>query len=239
MVFGGIQAFNLVSILLFLLPGLMGVKVYLREVNRSDRFNRIDTIALSFVVSLLAFLMMYLWYWISLPPRGCCGLGHAPRVSELEPHIDSLPEMIWHYAVGVGLTLGGGYWSGRSGYFLGFLPEAPNRLWRTKFEAIQDESDNTVRIVTVDGERLEGKVEPDDWTVESRNLVVNDPKRVVTDREKVPLSDKMYLHQQDISRVYFENPESADETSAADVEVDADEPDEELDELEERVSSDD
>lgn len=239
MVFGGIQAFNLVSILLFLLPGLIGVKVYLQQVNSQDRFNRIDTIALSFVVSLLGLLLIYLWYWVSLPPRGDFLLGHAPRIDELESHLDSLPELVWHYSVTLGLIALGGFGLGHFGYLLRFLPDAPNKVWRTKFEAVGSNADNTVRVVTVDGKRVKGQIDGDSWTVDSRDLVLNNPEYISdvgTATEPNPLGDEMYLHEQDLSRIYFETPESADEASAVDAAVDAEESDEELEELDDRVT---
>lgn len=242
MVFGGIQAFNLVSILLFLLPGLIGVKVYLQQVNSQDRFNRIDTVALSFVVSLLGLLLIYLWYWVSLPPRGDILLGHAPRIDELESHLDSLPELVWHYSVVLCLTVAGGLLLGHYGGLLGYLPDAPNKIWRTKFEAaVKGNDDNYVQVVTTDGERIEGKI--DEWSANSRNVVLQNPKRVTPDgTTQNEVSDdpqrKVYLHDQDLSRIYFEEPSSADEASVPDPETTGETTDRETEELEKSAEMD-
>lgn len=53
---------NLVSLVVFLLPGLAGVKIGLLIADRADWLNRVDTIALSFGVSLVAMGSVYIWH---------------------------------------------------------------------------------------------------------------------------------------------------------------------------------
>jgi hypothetical protein len=53
---------NLVSLVVFLLPGLAGVKLGLLIADRADWLNRVDTIAVSFGVSLVSMGLIYTWF---------------------------------------------------------------------------------------------------------------------------------------------------------------------------------
>ncbi|MFB6177333.1 MAG: hypothetical protein ABEI99_09365, partial [Halobaculum sp.] len=160
MVFGGIQAFNLVSIILLILPGLAGTKLYLREVNRQDRFGRLDTIVISIAGSLGGLFVIYLWYWIFLSFENCVSGGPfpapAPVWADLKSHVDALSEQIFHYAALILVVSGTGHTLGSAGVLIEQLPAAPNKAWRTLFEAAdKGESDKFVQVVTTDGDRIE------------------------------------------------------------------------------------
>ncbi|APX00218.1 hypothetical protein CHINAEXTREME_20630 (plasmid) [Halobiforma lacisalsi AJ5] len=59
MVFGEISQLGLLEVVLFLIPGLAGIKVLLWITNQSDRFNQLDTIGISFGLSLVSMGILY------------------------------------------------------------------------------------------------------------------------------------------------------------------------------------
>lgn len=236
MVFGGLQAFNLLSIVLFLLPGLTGVKMYLRTVRRSDPFNRIDTVALSVFVSLLSFLVVYAGHWILFPPYGTYGLGHAPRRTNLRPEVDTLPEVTFVYAVVVGVAACGGLAAGHRDKFVQRLPDDPNRRWIVPFDGIiGDESDSSVRVVTTDGDRVTGTVR--DFGQEAQDVLLEEPKRLRRDPAggwsvAEELGETLYIDGQTVARVHFGEPWSGDESAAERYEMRQRSDDEETERLE-------
>lgn len=220
MVFGGIQAFNLLSIVLFLLPGLAGVKLYLRAARRSDPFNRIDTVALSIFVSLLSFITVYVGYWLLFPPYGTFGIGHAPLVTDLRAEIRSLPEVIYVYMIVTGLAAGGGRLAGCRNLFLEYLPDDPNRRWIVPFEGIVGgDSDSSVRIVTNDGDRITGTVRDFGRDENAHDVLLENPKRLRQDPSEgwtvaEELGQTLYVDGDSVARVYFGEPWSGDESAA-------------------------
>jgi|GEM_PF-2219825 len=208
MVLGGLQAFSLVSILLLVLPGLAGTKLYLRGVSRQDRFGRLDTVVISVVGSLLGLLLIYLWYWLYLGTLSTDELfPAAPLWRELENHVDTLPEQVSHYLVLFGLATGGGYFLGRWGVLLDQLPDAPNKSWRLSFEGDRAGSDDSeiVEVRTESGERITGEV--DEWSVDSRSLILQDAKRGDTaDLESELSGSRVYVHEDEIARVHVDDP---------------------------------
>lgn len=224
MVLGGVQAFNLVSILLLVLPGLVGTKLYLRGVNRQDRFGRLDTVIISFTGSLVGLLCLYLWYWIWLGVLTTEGIESAPLWEDLSGHIDATPELVFHYAVLVSLVAVGGHALGYFGLLVDQLPPAPNKAWRTLHEGTQgrdDDGADFVRIYTESGREVTGKV--DEWIVDSRSLTLKNAEYAEDDAQSGELSgSRVYFHEDEIARVHAEKPRDADgrsrESPASDVE---------------------
>lgn len=247
MVFGELQSLGLGVVLLFLLPGLAGVKTYLWQVQRSDQFGRLDTIGLSFFVSLTAIASLYLGYWIHLGwPPWTTLFGDAPLWNDLKSHVDSVPEYLGHYGLLILLTVTGGYGFGRMGVGIGGDPDHRSEIWEYHFKHITNgEADNDVRIVTTDGASIEGKVDKFGESANTRDLVLEEPRRLTPDdrseRRVVESWDgQLYVHDQEISKVYFDEPESLDEPASpnTDPEEMAEE-DDEMGELDEYASVDD
>lgn len=204
MVLGGVQAFNLLSILLLVLPGLAGAKLYLRKVGRTDRFNRIDTVALSIGVSLCTFFVIYLWYWGYLSVTSG-EIRPAPVVSTLEPRVDALSEQIFHYLVAVVLAVGGGWCLGSSGRLISLLPDQPHRRWLVPLEGTT--KDDGIMIVTTDGDRIRGDLL--DFGNEPRDLLLGNPKWVEQNDEGgldvvAEPGGVLYVGGEEISRIYFD-----------------------------------
>jgi uncharacterized membrane protein YeaQ/YmgE (transglycosylase-associated protein family) len=211
MVLGGLQAFSLVSILLLILPGLAGTKLYLRGVSRQDRFGRLDTVVIGIVGSLLGLLLVYLWYWFYLGTLTTDELyGAAPLWRELESHVDTLPEQVSRYLVLFGLVTGVGYLLGQRAILLSQLPDAPNKSWRLLFEGSraggEDGGNVFVEIETKSGKQIAGEV--DEWSVDSRSLI---PREAEWDssgglRQRRLSGSRVYIHEEEVARVHVDDP---------------------------------
>ncbi len=233
MVFGELQSLGLGVILLFLLPGLAGMKTYLWQTERSDQFNRLDTIGISFIASLFALGLLYLGYWIYLgwPPNIL--FGDAPLWTELKPHVDTVPEYVSHYASLYVVTVVGGLALGCLGVGIGGDPAHRTEIWEYHFKHVTDrEEDRDVRLVTTDGDVIDGKVDKFGESVNTRDLVLEEPRHVrhvfeTVDEEPSESREEhkrltregewdgqLYVHNRNIARVYFEEPMTADEDSA-------------------------
>ena len=242
MVLGGIQAFNLVSILLLLVPGWLGVKLYLDGVSRSDRLGRIDTVVVSIGVSLCVLLGLSvtfcLYYFAGLLIL-THQMGPLTRpYSGLRLLVESPVFAGINYLALVSSAALLGNYCADNGYLIGQLPDAPNRVWRTRLEAVENSpGDDKVRVVTTDGDHIVGELE--NWSVDSRDLVVENPKRIelgVSGAERLVRSydSSVYVRDSEVSRVYVENPESGDKSSA-DPDRPGTSPDREIGELDRTV----
>lgn len=239
MVLGGVQAFNLVSILLLLVPGWLGVKLYLDGVERSDRLGRIDTVVVSIGVSLCVLLTLAVYYGSGVLILTLSSPPWYPTSRQLSPLVESPALLTINYVNLVLIAaLLGGYCADR-GYLIGQLPDAPNKVWRTRLEAVENSpGDDRVRVVTTDGDHIVGELE--NWSVDSRDLVLDRPKQTevgVTGEERVVkrFASSVYLRDSEVTRVHVENPESADKSSVDPDRPDA-EPDGEMRELDRAVS---
>lgn len=223
MVLGGLQAFSLVSILLLILPGWLGVKLYLRRVKRQDRLNRLDTVALSIGVSVSAiaglsfvFILYYtIGYQLLTPTKPLV----IPPVSGLLLLTKSLLLAGMNYVLLVSSAAQLGEYCASEGYFMGQLPNPPNSVWRTQLESIENSpGDDHIRVVTADDDHISGKL--GGWSVDSKDLVVEEPERIEADtgehgQSSELLDSRMYLHDSEIARVYVGQPNTADESSVS------------------------
>ncbi len=219
MVLGGVQAFNLLSILLLILPGLGGTKLYLRGVNRQDRFGRLDTVVISITGSLAGLLLIYLGYWIYLGSLTTDALlGSAPLWKNLQCRVDALPEQVFHYLLLVLLVAGGGHGLGCCGVLMEQLPDAPNKTWRTLFEGTEsDDGDGPegsfIRLYTASGNEVTGEI--DDWSVDSRSVLLKNAEWDGDDdgRTGELSGSRVYFHEDEVTRVHAEEPGTVDESS--------------------------
>jgi len=222
MVFGGLQAFNLMSILLLVLPGLVGTKLYLREVNSGDRYrqlDRLETVVLSVAGSALGLLLVYLGYWLYFGLTSSREPWRAPLWTELQSHVDTLPELLFHYLLLIAAVVATGYVLGRRGLLIGQLPEARNRVWDAHLGAVSDGTD--VSVWTTDGRCIVGNVA--DWGSDPREIVLKDPHRY--DAESGDLSplpgSRVIVCESSVARVHVGEPTGADH-AALDDESDGD-----------------
>lgn len=214
MVLGGVQAFNLVSILLLILPGWLGVKLYLNGVERSDRLGRIDTVVVSIVVSLCGLLILAVFYTLWLLVFSYPSSPWYPTVRQLSPLVQAPVLVIINYANLVVVASILGLYCAYSGRLIGQLPDAPNKVWRTRLEAVEKSpGGDKIRVVTTDGDRITGEL--GNWSVDSRDLVVEDPKWTEVgvsgdDRILKNRRGSVYIRDSRIARVYVEGLEDAE-----------------------------
>jgi hypothetical protein len=211
MVFSELQSLGLGVILLFLLPGLAGMKTYLWETQRSDQFSRLDTIGISFIASLFALVLVYAGYWIYLGwpariwstyqliyldwPAGFL-FSDAPLWPELKSHVDTVPEYIVHYAFLYVVTVAGGFALGRCGVGIGGDPAHRTEIWERHFKNMNIDEDepkgNQVRLVTTEGDWIYGEVAKFGESANTRDLVLEDPQLITRDvvLEDPPLANR-------------------------------------------------
>lgn len=215
---------GLLSIILFLLPGLAGVKLALQIAERGDWLNRIDTITLSFGVSL--FSMVTIYFGFSLLKTVLDSGNHFLTVTEVQTRLSSIPSAIFHYVVLVGFAL-------LVGSILGYFDFGRNRftsnlLWRRFFDIVKDSGDGenyAVRIRTRTGDELFGRVEDEGETALSRDIILENPRRVRYDENGEVAEEHIwtgyaYVHNQSVSHVEFDRLEDADESEAREAEMD-------------------
>lgn len=223
---------NLISIVLFLLPGLMGVKLGLLKAERADWFNRVDTIALSFAVSLASLLSVYALHSLYR--------GNPLSTDELASVWLTLPWGIFVYLLLVLISLSIGVILA-FGNFGGDAVARRSGLWNKFFVMIDSESTSEeyqVRVHMESGDEIWGRVEEKGEIGANRDIVLEDPLRIIRGEdgaigEKYRYTGYAYLHNQDISHVEFDSLRDADDFQKSGEDGSEPEPDDETEELEE------
>ncbi|WP_135854935.1 DUF6338 family protein [Halorussus salinus] len=211
---------NLVSLVVFVLPGLTGVKIGLLIADRADWLNRVDTIALSFGVSLVSMGGVYLWYSVLN--------GHLLLLTELSPAWTHLPTAITVYlqlvgtSLGVGVVLGvfdfgGEYVARREGLWYRFFSEV---------EAQTDSEEYQVRARMQSGDELWGRVEDNGEISVNRDVLLENPRRIVRSEDgsigdTYRYTGTAYLHNQAISHIEFDRLKTADAVGGDDPDFEA------------------
>lgn len=201
---------NLISLIVFVLPGLAGVKLGLLIANRADWLNRVDTIALSFGVSLLSMAGIYLWYSVFA--------GHLLVAAELSPVWEHLPTglIVYVQLLGVSLTVGvllgvldfgGDYVAKREGLWYKFFSE---------IESEQDFEKYQVRVRMQSGDELWGRVEDKGEISVNRDVLLENPRRIIRGEDgsigdTYRYTGTAYLHNQGIAHIEFDRLKTADE----------------------------
>jgi hypothetical protein len=164
----------------------------------------------------------------------------APLWPELKSHVDTVPEYIGHYAFLYVVTVAGGFALARCGVGIGGDPAHRTEIWEHHFKNMnidEDESKgNQVRLVTTEGDWIYGEVAKFGESANTRDLVLEDPQLITRD---VVLEDpqlvnrssedgsiptnrgrewqgRLYVHDRDIARIFFEQPTASDEDVTSD-----------------------
>ncbi|WP_276280881.1 DUF6338 family protein [Halorussus caseinilyticus] len=218
---------GLLSIILFLLPGLAGVKLGLQIADRSDWLNRIDTVALSFGVSLFSMIIIY--FVFSLPV-----FFFSPRFSlsttQVQTRLSTISSTIFYYSVLMAFALAVGGVLGRCDFGRNLFTSSS--LWHRFFDIAENSGEGesyAVRIRTNAGDELYGRVEDEGETAISRDIILESPpkglRRIRYDEngevaEEYHLTGYAYVHNQSISHIEFDRLENADEAEAREAEMD-------------------
>ncbi|QCW03047.1 hypothetical protein [Natrinema pallidum] len=211
---GGISiGFNLITITLFILPGIAGVKYGLLIADRADWLNRTDTIALSFGLSLLSATIAYFLY---------SGIS-----TEILTYTDLLPILdtplntlsVYFHLMIISLLIGNvlGMFE-----FGGETIASRQGLWYEFFSRIESESESEkyqVRVRMQSGDELWGRVEDKGEISLDRDILLEEPRRIIREEngtisEDYNYTGYAYLHNQGISHVEFDSISDADRAEA-------------------------
>ncbi|MEZ3115742.1 DUF6338 family protein [Halobaculum sp. MBLA0147] len=234
MVLGGIQSFKLVTMLLLILPGFAGTKLYLQQVNKRDRYAEIDrfeTVVVSVTVSLVGLVILYLIHWLSFGVTSSgVPLATPPGWAELADRVETPLGLLFNYLLLLTFVCGGAFVFGRRGAFISKVPAASNKIWRTLLGSVEIGTSRNVRVKTNSGDVIVGELAA--WDHDPRELVLREPRVVGEDGEsKEPSGARVYLAESEIARISVDEP-GLDERHVGDGDT---EPDEDTERLERRV----
>jgi len=204
---------DLLYLIILLVPGLLAVKIFLAITREVDRYSRLTAVVYSLGFAILSVLTLYIGI----------SLLHWSFITAEELNSLTIPNLIWAYFVHTLLALSYGFVFGQArviadkrGYIDGLVDSIPNleemdareELWDLTFSDIY--SDSEIRIVTQEGDILQGEVMRSGTKAQERDLLIADPKRVIIDESgnvEYQFEDYglyAYVHNQDISYILFD-----------------------------------
>lgn len=206
---------NLLAVILFLLPGLAGVKLGLERADRADWLNRTDTTVLSFFVSIASMLILYF---------GQSALAqHFITIEGVKSSLDTIPAAIGYYALLLIIALLLGIIIGhmKFGENIPYLPSLDDR-WITYFNYVKDQTDGDAPFIRVDietGDEIRGEVVDYGEAVNNRDVILKNPRYVRYSEEGRKVENyrwtgRVYIHDQSITHVEFDDLDSADEVES-------------------------
>ena len=209
---------GLISIVLFLLPGLGGIKLGLRIAERGDWLSRLETTGLSFALSLAAMYVLYFIgsIYISYRTSSIQLLTQESLVS----WFSTLPSMILGYLLLIGFALIGGSILGYIDFGASvFDPILPWARFHQLAKMSGDGETYAVRVRTIAGDELRGKVEDEGEAALNKDIILENPLRLRFNEEGEVADDRSwtgnaYIHSQSIAHVEFDRLEDADATEA-------------------------
>jgi hypothetical protein len=191
-------ATNLILPILLLLPGLLGLKVFLYRADRVDAYSRLDAIIYSIGISIVSFLLLYGAYGLYL--------WSFPTFQDVQ--FSSLPLLIGLYLGHVGVSSALGYVAGRvsNRRDSGGRDTTRKEIWDYAFDEIY--SDSRVRVFTNAGSEIEGTVVRAGQPLQSRDLILASPYELKDEdsqdkKRAVSLGDYTYIHEQAVSHIGF------------------------------------
>lgn len=217
MVFGGVSQLGLLEVALFLIPGLVGIKILLRITNQSDRFNQLDTIGISFGLSLVSMGILYVFFSYQQNGRE----GYLPaeflQTTELESLLNSgdihIISGLYLLVIAICILLGTVF--GAISRCRKSPLWAENRIWENYFNKVEDD-EFQLRVVTSNGTKIEGRIDKYGESAGKRDITLRKPRTVsITNDGEVETIEKwtgaVYIHNQDISYVKIDELPDAEE----------------------------
>lgn len=209
---------NLLYATLLVVPGLLGLKLYLIGSRRINDYSRLDAIVYSLGISILSIFSIYLLSSLIL--------WKLVDFSDIQS--PSLPFLIGLYMLHVAISCSLGGLSGHLddarldnndgpferlfGYFDDSRSDSnedviQEELWDYIFDDIYSES--RVRVVKIDGTEIEGTVAKYGDAVQSRDIILSSAYEMIPNREGEEnrargLGKYTYIHEQDISHIEFD-----------------------------------
>ena len=206
--------FSLLSIILFLLPGLAGIKLALQIAGRGDWLSRLETISLSFALSLAGMLVIYLI--LSVYMSVATGSLYLLSFSGVNNLISDLPTLIRVYISLVMFALVGGAFLGSVDFGSDFFePTLPWARFHEFAEQNGHDDPYAVRVQTTADEELRGKVEDEGEAALNKDMVLEEPLRLRFAEDgsiesRRSWTGNVYIHSQSIVHVEFDRLSDAD-----------------------------
>ncbi|WP_259370038.1 DUF6338 family protein [Halostella litorea] len=212
---------GLISVILFILPGLMGIRAYFKASEKADPLSRTETVAWSVLLSISCMAVVYLYY--------TARFGQWATIELLEPKLNSLPSFLGHYSVVFVASLIVGFSVGKLYDRREEEVRSRRNLWEYYIEeVVKDTESYVVRVITTEGERVIGTVSKYGPTAQNRDLILENPKtQTVTDAgykdEIENWTGEVYIESENISQVQVDSLWDADMIALKDEESDEEE----------------
>ncbi|WP_122088737.1 DUF6338 family protein [Halalkalicoccus subterraneus] len=182
---------DLILLLLILLPGLLGLKLFLYRADRIGEYSRLDAIVYSAGISIFSLLILYGFYagW----------LGRLPDFTDIQ--FSSLPFIIGLYLghIVISAILGEvSSWVANRRFSNG-RDKTRKEIWDYTFDDIY--SDSRVRVFTSDNSEIEGTIVRAGQPVQARDLILASPYRLLNTgnndkKTAISLGDYVYIHEE-------------------------------------------
>lgn len=204
----GTLPISLLTIILLVVPGLLGLDLYYRLAEKSTSLSRVQWIVYSVITSLSSLFLLYFLTFFYLGTvestsetiAATLGIATVSELSELSvPTFVSL--YVFHILVAMGLGAGLGWWK-KSEY------EDRREPWHYAFDETQQDGEE-MEVVTSDGTVIQGEYNRTAWDDSQRELFLHDPYEIIysadgSKREKkIDLGRSIIVMEESISRVVF------------------------------------
>ncbi|MEZ3145778.1 hypothetical protein [Halobaculum sp. MBLA0143] len=236
-----LPSIGVVGLILFVLPGLAGIKLALRLSRRGDWLGRIDTVVASFGLAVGSLVGFYLIESLAI---GVLRFVHHRQVrtmefADVEAIVGNLDVLILSYTMLFLLNLLGGTLI----YHTGFLYDtfSSNRTWQAyqrMVSRVDDSGAYVVRLRTTASDEIRGVVQDEKDVSLNGDVFLYEPKVVrYSDNgnaaERYRWEDGVLVKAKQIVHVEFEGLANADRITAKESskETTTDEAEEEMDEL--------
>lgn len=215
----GTGGFNLLYIILLLVPGILGIDLYLRFSKKRGEYSRLRAIVYSIGLSITSLTILYLLSFVhfsyisNYTDKFASGLGlvTGEEISSLSL-VNVISFYLLHVIVAALFGLGMGF--GDDKILNSEKKNDRREPWTYIFDEVSGDGE-PIQIVTSDGELLEGSWSERAWSKTRQDLYIEDVVEVTFNEEeptKEPVGRGVYLHQQAISRVVF--PENDPDTKS-------------------------
>lgn len=213
-----LPSIGLVSLILFVFPGLAGIKFALRLSKRGDWLNRVDTVVASVGLAVSSLVGFYLIesVMISLLALGFDRRVRTMRFNDVAKIAGNLDMLFLSYLIVFMLNILGGFLLYHTDFLYGKF--SSNRTWKVYDQMVADESDSyVVHVRTTIGDEIRGVVEDKDDVSLNGDILLHEPEVVRYDDEGQSVDERRLengalVKHDDIVHVGFEALSIADKT---------------------------
>lgn len=192
---------TLVTILLLVAPGYLAIRVFLWVAERNDTLDRTGKIVWSSAASLMSLLVLYTASPVHFEPVTSAGemLTTQYNIVSGSSLIESqLSTGVLLYLLHVALLLIGSLIAGKGDKSRRDDPYGERAPW---YYALTDLGEEEIGVLLQDGSRIDGQFVPAAWDPSTKDLMLEDPRRVGDVCE--PLGRSILISSDNISAVVF------------------------------------